>query len=71
MTGYMNEIVWSRILGHNDIEQGSYWIDGTQCWICSKWNKVLITYDFYGDKKAFTQKVQKIEDLQSTIHRCV
>ena len=34
MTGYMNEIVFSRILGHDDIEQGVYWVDGTQCWMC-------------------------------------
>ena len=34
MTGYMNEIVFSRILGHDDIEQGAYWVDGTQCWLC-------------------------------------
>lgn len=28
MTGYMNEIVYSRILGHDDIEMGAYWVDG-------------------------------------------
>ena len=28
MTGYMNEIVYSRILGHEDIEMGAYWVDG-------------------------------------------
>ena len=34
MTGYMNEIVFSRVLGHEDIEQGNYWLDATQCWVC-------------------------------------
>ena len=29
MTGYMNEIVFSRILGHDDIEQIGYWTDAT------------------------------------------
>jgi len=29
MTGYMNEIVFSRVLGYDDIEQGSYWCDST------------------------------------------
>ena len=27
MTGYMNEMVFSRILGHDGIEEGSYWVD--------------------------------------------
>ena len=34
MTGYMNEIVFSRILGEPEIEQGAYWTDSTQCWVC-------------------------------------
>jgi hypothetical protein len=34
MTGYMNEIIFSRVLGYDDIEQGTYWCDSTQCWIC-------------------------------------
>ena len=39
MTGYMNEIIYSRILGHDDIEQANYWSDTTQCYVCQKWNK--------------------------------
>ena len=42
MTGYMNETIWTRVLGHNEIETGMFWQDGTQCWICSKWNKADI-----------------------------
>ena len=53
MTGYMNEIIWTRVLGHNEIETGMFWSDGTQCWICAKWNKLMIQYDFYSDEKAF------------------
>lgn len=29
MTGYMNDIIYSRILGSDDLEQGSYWCDTT------------------------------------------
>lgn len=29
MTGYMNEAIFTRILGHDDIEDGSYWTDTT------------------------------------------
>ena len=57
MTGYMNEIIFTRILGHEDIEQGAFWTDGTQCWICQKWNKATISYDLLGDKQVFTQKL--------------
>ena len=45
MTGYMNETIFTRILGHDDIEEGSYWTDTTQCWICHKWNKVTLAYN--------------------------
>ncbi len=27
MTGYMNEIIFSRILGHDEIEEGTFWVD--------------------------------------------
>ena len=27
MTGYMNDIIFSRVLGHDDIEEGEYWVD--------------------------------------------
>ena len=57
MTGYMNEIIFTRILGHEDIEQGAFWTDGTQCWICQKWNKITISYDLLGDKQVFAQKL--------------
>ena len=29
MTGYMNEIIFSRIVGHDDILLGDQWKDGT------------------------------------------
>jgi hypothetical protein len=53
MTGYMNEIVFSRVLGHDDIEQGTYWVDTTQCWVCQKWSKVDISYHLTDDREIF------------------
>ena len=71
MTGYMNDIIFSRVLGHNDIEQGAYWSDGTQCWLCNKWSKVQITYHPHQDKKIFEQKSDQIEKLHNTISNVI
>ena len=54
MTGYMNEAIFTRILGHDDIEEGSYWTDCTQCWICHKWDKVSLAYNPVSDKEIFS-----------------
>ena len=53
MTGYMNDVIFTRILGHDDIEEGSYWTDTTQCWICHKWDKVTLAYNINADKEIF------------------
>ena len=53
MTGYMNEIIFSRVLGHDDIEEGEYWVDTTQCWICYKHNKCTIGFNLKTDREAF------------------
>ena len=45
MTGYMQEIIFSRILGHEEIEQGTYWVDTVQCWVCHKWDKCTFKID--------------------------
>ena len=46
MTGYMNEIIFCRILGNDDIpnELGKDWRDSSQCYICEKWDKVRIEF---------------------------
>lgn len=53
MTGYMQEIIFTRILGHEEIEEGTYWVDTVQCWVCQKWDKVIFKYDDRGDKDFF------------------
>lgn len=39
MTGYMNELIFTRVLGSTEIFQGNVWKDCSQCYICEKWNK--------------------------------
>jgi hypothetical protein len=56
MTGYMNEMIFTRVLGREDIEQGGYWIDQTQCWVCQRWTAAKITYH-PDDKAVFVQKI--------------
>ena len=53
MTGYMNEIIFSRVLGSDEIEEGDYWVDSTQCWVCRKHSKVTIAYHLLDDKEIF------------------
>lgn len=67
MTGYMQEMIFSRILGHDEIEEGAYWIDSTDCWVCGKWNKTKIEYDLQKDEKIFQSSVGKIRTLNKVI----
>lgn len=39
MAGYMSQVVFTRVLGADDIEDGQIWRDTNQCWICEKWRK--------------------------------
>ena len=71
MTGYMNEIIFSRVLGHEEIEEGAFWVDTTQCWVCHKWNKLTLAYHLNDDREIFFQKVTQIDRLKLTIDRCV
>ena len=57
MTGYMNEVIFSRVLGHDEIEEGTYWVDTTHCWVCRKFNKVTLAYHLKNDREIFQQQV--------------
>ena len=39
MTGYMEKIIFTRVLGSEEIEHADVWKDGSQCWVCEKWSK--------------------------------
>ena len=60
MTGYMNEIIFSRILGHEDVEEGYFWVDTVQCWICQKWDKQVFEFN-ESDKEVFVQNIEKVK----------
>jgi hypothetical protein len=60
MTGYMNEVIFTRILGNDDVYHGSFWKDCSQCYICENWDKVSITHDPEDEKKLkeYTMKLE-------------
>ena len=72
MTGYMNEIIFCRILGNDDIpnELGKDWRDSSQCYICEKWDKVRIEYK-ETDAKLFQQNITKLGELDEILKTCV
>lgn len=69
MTGFMNEIIYSRILGHDEIEQSNYWNDTTQCYICQKWQKLTINFDPRVDNSKWSQKITQVNTLKNTIDK--
>ena len=58
MTGYMNNIILSRVLGHDDIEQGTYWTDCNSCWVCNRWNKFETKVHPEHDFEIFEEKTK-------------
>lgn len=59
MEGYMNEVIFSRMIGHNEILIGEQWKDCSQCWICEKWSKEIIVFN-YKDEKIMEQGIQNL-----------
>mgnify|MGYP007124604109 CR=1 FL=1 len=60
MTGYMKDVIFSRILGHADIDDGETWKDCAQCWICDKWNKVGIEFSKEDEEIMLINRVENI-----------
>ena len=70
MTGYMNEIILTRYIGHEDIQDNMQWKDCSQCYICDKWEKFRIEYDDK-DQKSMRQNIQKLSELHGVLKECV
>ena len=70
MTGYMNEIILSRVLGSDDIEDEFMWFDCSQCFVCEKWNKTKIEFND-NDFKTMKQSIKKLDDLHQVLKECV
>ena len=62
MTGYMNDVIFSRILGNEDILNSQGWKDTSQCYICEKWDKIKIEYHD-NDNQLMKQNTEKLDDL--------
>lgn len=39
MTGYMNDVIFTRVLGNDEIDRGYVWKDCSQCYVCEKWDQ--------------------------------
>ena len=71
MTGYMTNIILTRVLGYDEIEQGTYWTDCNQCWICSNWSVFTFQFDPDRDKALFTRKIDKMEIVHDRLEKMV
>ena len=70
MTGYMNDIILSRVLGMDDIYEGEAWKDGCQCWVCDKWDKITIEYHDH-DHKLMKSKISRLGELHELLKEIV
>ena len=57
MTGYMNDVIFTRILGNDDIWKGHVWRDCSQCWVCDKWEKTRIEFKPETDHQVMKQNI--------------
>ena len=67
----MNEIVFTRILGHDETQEGHYWVDTNQCLYCEKWNMITIKFHPQNDRKYFSKKRERMEKLMVNIQNLV
>ena len=66
MTGYMKEVIFTRVVGHEDIEGGDRWKDACQCWICEKWDKSIIEFG-REDEDIMRENINQLEELKVAI----
>jgi hypothetical protein len=66
MVSYMSEVVFSRYLGHDDIEGGETWRDTPQCYCCEQWSKTKLPFrrDYVNNMK---QDMQRLADLDQVL----
>lgn len=72
MTGYMNEIIFTRVLGVDEIENSGrqFWSDCSQCYVCEKWDKVKIEY-LPTDDSMMKQNIRKLDQLHQVVKQTV
>lgn len=68
MTGYTEKVIFTRILGNEEIEDGDVWKDTTQCWVCEHWQKQRIEH--LSDHKGYMkQNIKKLAELDSVLKK--
>ena len=66
MTGYMNDVIFTRVLGNDEIDRGHIWKDCSQCYVCEKWDTTKFEVH-EKDKKLMKQNIQKLDDLHNVL----
>ncbi|CDW72567.1 UNKNOWN [Stylonychia lemnae] len=61
MQGFLKDLIFARYLGQDEIDNGHYWRDCNQCWVCEKWDKVKVEFQF--SDSIIDAEFQKIQDL--------
>lgn len=64
MTGYMNDVIFTRIIGPKEIEEEgpTKWKDSSMCYICDMWDKTTLTY-FESDHRLMQTNITKLGEL--------
>jgi hypothetical protein len=51
MTGYMNNVIFTRVVGSDEVEDLEVWKDCSQCYACEKWK--LQRVEYYDEYKRY------------------
>jgi hypothetical protein len=71
MTGYMSHVIFTRILGHEDIEQSGFWIDSSHCWLCDEFAKMTVTFNPIEDRAIMSRNIDRLEQLSYKLNTYV
>lgn len=66
MANMQAEVIFSRVLGTNDIQNAEVWIDSNQCYICDRWCKTRIEYK-ENDENVMKQNINRVLELDEVI----
>lgn len=61
MHGFLKEIIFTRFIGHEEVDHAHVWRDSSQCWICERWSKAQL--QFYEPDALHDKQFQQIFDI--------
>ena len=70
MANYLSEVIFTRVLGCDNVEHGSVWKDTSQCWICEKWSQQRIEFH-EDDINMLKQGINKLGELDEVVQKCL